>query len=380
MEWLVAAALDAHSEARRLSDAARQAAQLAREHETLREGHARLEATRAWRCVHAYWQAARRLRGWRRQTGWAVRKLAGASSPPPAETIVVGCVAENDPGFLAQARRLALSLCWFGGPLAGARMLVCVVEGISARDRRALEEAGAEVRIVGRFDARNGPANKLQFFPEALAVGARGLLLLDCDMVVVRDPLPLLAGGCLQAKVADVPSVTHDAFQRLFSHYGLPLPSRRYRTTLLPERTIRYCNSGMIFLSRELASEFVPVWREWNLRILDALELLGPCAHHCHQASLTLAMAAHPIPFAEAPVELHYPLHMGHLPPVPALFAADPAILHYHQEIDGRGRLLPSRYPLAQARIEAFNRRLDVMSERGLEAGETSLRTAPARV
>ncbi|HVT58538.1 MAG TPA: hypothetical protein VHR45_09065 [Thermoanaerobaculia bacterium] len=329
--------------------------------------------------VHAYWGAARRLRGWRRQMGWRWRKLAGTSSPPPPETIVVGCVAENDPRFLAQARRLTLSLRWFGGSLAGARMLVCVVEGISAQDRRALEEAGAEVRIVGRFDARNGSANKLQFFPEALAAGARGLLLLDCDMVVVRDPLPLLEGGCLQARIADVPSVTHDAFRRLFRHYGLPLPRRRYRTTLSPERTIRYCNSAMVFLPRQLAGEFVPVWREWNARILDALELLGPCAHHCHQASLTLAMAAHPIPFAAAPVALHFPMHMGHLPPVHALFAADPVILHYHQEIDGRGRLLPSRYPLAQARIDAFNRRLGAAASRELAAGEISPPASPAR-
>ncbi len=310
--------------------------------------------------------------------GWRFGNLVGISSPPPPASIVVGCVAENDPRFLAQARRLALSLRWFGGSLAGARMLVCVVEDISAEDRRALEEAGAEVRIVGRFDARNGSANKLQFFSEALAAGARGLLLLDCDMVVVRDPLPLLAGGCLQAKIADVPSITHDAFERLFRHYGLPLPRRRYRTTLLPERTIRYCNSAMVFLPRRLALEFVPVWREWNARILDALEPLGPCAHHCHQASLTLAMAAHPIPFSAAPVALNFPLHMGHLAPEPALFATDPAILHYHQEIDGRGRLLPSRYPLAQARIEAFNRRLGATASRDLPAGETAPRTAPA--
>jgi len=104
----------------------------------------------------------------------------------------------------------------------------------------------------------------------------------------------------------------------------------------------------------------VPVWREWNERILGDLDLLGSCAHHHHQASLTLALAAHPIPVALAPVELHFPLHMTHLPLSPALLAADPAILHYHKEVDADGSLRPSRYPLAQARIEAFNQRWNV--------------------
>jgi hypothetical protein len=266
-------------------------------------------------------------------------------------------VTENAPAFLAQTLRLVLSLRWFGGALSHARMRVCVVSGIGEEDRRRLTEAGAEVTIVEPFDRRNPPANKLQLFAPALASGARGVLLLDCDTIVVRDPLPLLVGGAFQAKIVDVSSVPHDAFERVFRHYGLTLPKRRYRTTLRPERTILHCNSGVVFLTAEVAREIVPVWREWNARILDRLDLLGSAAHHCHQASLSLALAAHPVPFAEAPAAFNFPLHMTGLPLVPALLETDPAILHYHGEVDAEGRLLPTRYPRAEARIEAFNRR-----------------------
>lgn len=324
--------------------------------ERLVEERVRLEATRAWRLVHGYWEARQRVAGWSRQAAFSLRRLAGGSRPPPPEEIVVGCVAENNPRFLAQAYRLALSLRQFGGALARARMLVCVVGGIAPEDRRRFEAAGAEIALVERFDRRNSPANKLQLFAPALASGARGVLLLDCDTIVVRDPLPLLVGGALEAKIVDVPSVTHDAFERAFRHYGLTLPRRRYRTTLLPERTILYCNTGVVFLTAEVAREIVPVWREWNARILDTLDLLGPCAHHCHQASLSLALAARPVPFAEASAALNFPLHMSHLPLVPALLETDPAILHYHDEVDAEGLLLPTRYPRAQVRIEAFNR------------------------
>jgi hypothetical protein len=318
----------------------------------------RLESTRAVRWVQAYWGAARRVRGWTRQSGWRLRQALGGAAALRPEEIVVGCVAENLPRYLAQARRLALSLRWFGGALAQARMLVCVVGDIRWRDRIALESAGAEVRVIAGFDHRNPPANKLGFFAEALAAGARGLLLLDCDTVVVGDPLPHLVGGALQAKIADVPSVSREAFARLFRHFGLPLPRQSYQTTLLDAPTILYCNSGVVFMTGELAREFVPVWREWNHRILDALDLLGPCAHHCHQASLSLALAAHPIPYAEATAALNFPLHMKPQPAPAVLLDTDPLILHYHDEIDAAGCLRPCPYPRAQARIEMLNQRL----------------------
>ncbi|HXO19137.1 MAG TPA: hypothetical protein VOA87_04345, partial [Thermoanaerobaculia bacterium] len=244
------------------------------------------------------------------------------------------------------------------------RVWVCVVGDVAAGWRQTLESYGAEVRVVRPFDRRNPSANKLQFLSAALGSGAGTLVLFDCDMVVVRDPLPLFRGGALQAKIADVPSVTHETFERLFRHYGLALPERRYRTTLLPVPTIPYCNSAMVVLPAGLAREFVPVWRDYNARILESLDLLGSCAHHCHQASLSLALAACPIPFDEAPPALNFPLHLTHIPPSRELLASDPAILHYHQMVDDEGYLLPSRYPRAQARIEAFNRRLQEERER----------------
>ena len=63
------------------------------------------------------------------------------------------------------------------------------------------------------------------------------------------------------------------------------------------------------------------------------------------------------MPFAAAPAKFNFPLHMTHLPIVPALLKTDPAILHYHSEVDEQGRLLPTRYPQAQARVAAFNER-----------------------
>ena len=56
------------------------------------------------------------------------------TGPLGSDEIVVGCVTENNAKFLGQTQRLLQSIRWFGGSMAGARVVVAAVEGI---DRRA---------------------------------------------------------------------------------------------------------------------------------------------------------------------------------------------------------------------------------------------------
>jgi hypothetical protein len=274
-----------------------------------------------------------------------------------AKDLLIGCVVENDPQFLDQALRLVQSIRWFGGELAGAQVVVCAVGEFAPSLRRTFESYGAEIRTVSPFHLRCF-GNKLQFFSEVWETGREMLLLLDCDTVVVRDPLPWMRRGSFQAKIAPLPTVTHEVFERVFRHYNLPLPAREHVNSFAGTATIRYCNSGVILLPSHLARQIVPVWRDYNARLAGEPEILHPCQRHCNQASLSLALAACPVPFMEAPVELNFQLNLSHLPPPEGYFAVDPAILHYHDRVDPEGYLLHTPYPFAQVRIEAFNRRL----------------------
>lgn len=287
-----------------------------------------------------------------------------APSSPRAQTgltaqdFLVGCVAENDPRFLGQALRLVQSIRWFGGELAEARVRVCVVGDLGRSFRQEFERYGAEVRIVSRLQQHHRVANQPQLFPEVWETDREMLLLLDCDMVVVQDPLPWMRRGSFQAKIAPLPTVTPEILERVFHHYGLPLPAREYVNSFAGTPTIPYCNSGMILLPSHLARQILPVWSDYNQRLTDEIEILHPCERQCHQASLSLALAALPIPFAEAPVELNFQLNLSQFPPPEGFFAVDPAILHYYDGADPEGYLLHTPYPFAQVRIEAFNRRL----------------------
>jgi hypothetical protein len=301
---------------------------------------------------------------------------ASDSAPLRSDEVVVGCVTEDNPKFLGQTLRLLQSIRWFGGSLAQARVIVGAVESIDRRARRTLESMGAGIRIVPRFELPNGSANRLQLFPMLREEKASHFLMLDCDTLVVRDPLPLFKRGVFHAKIAPFPTVTHDCFERLFAHFGLPLPERTFVTPYSRTPTIPYFNAGVFSLSREVGERLVPEWRRFNAILAAEPELASPCARHLHQAALSLALVSSGVPFAEAGSELNYQLNATRRPPR-SYVATDPCIIHYHDLVGEDGLLLPTRFPHAQTRIDEFHRRLREERERALAVRKRS--DAPPR-
>jgi hypothetical protein len=286
-----------------------------------------------------------------------------------ARDLLVGCVAEPETRYLARVERLVRSIRWFGGEMADVAILVCWVGEVPAAWRRLLTNLGAEVRVVEPLDVRNRYSNKLRFLEQAADQGREMLLLLDCDTLVVRDPLPLMQRGALQAKIAPYPTVSHEVLSRLFEHFGVPLPPRDHLTGITRTPTIPYCNSGVLLVPSAAAQGLASSWRDFDARLLDRIDLLHPCELHGNQASLSLAIARCSAPFRAAPVELNFQLNGAHFDVPAELYTADPAILHYHDLVDAEGFLVDSRFPLAQLRIEAFNRRLrEARSARGAVA------------
>lgn len=279
-------------------------------------------------------------------------------NPLSAGEVVVGCVTENTPKFLGQALRLLQSLRWFGGALAQSHVVVGVVEQIDPRARRSLEAYGADIRIVPRFHLGNPSSNRLQIFAELRDRPESHYLLLDCDTIVVRDPLPLLRRDVFQAKVAPFPTVTHEVFERLFAHFGVLLPARSYTTGYSGTPTIPYFNAGVISISRALAEKLAPEWRRFNAALADEPRLAVPCEKHIHQAALALALATTKIPVEAVGAELNYQVNATEFPTPRGYAEIDPVIIHYHERVDRDGRLLRVPFPKAQERIELFHRRL----------------------
>lgn len=286
-----------------------------------------------------------------------VRLSRGRPAPPP-ERWLVGCVAENDARFIGRALRFVRSLRWFGGTLAGARVRVCVIDAVEPWARGALEALGVEVRVVPRFLATDPFANKHQFFLDLEWGDVDLVLLCDCDTLIVQDPRPYVRRDALQAKIADLATVSHATFERIFAHFGVGLPARRFVTDFRPTATVPYFNSGVLFVPASAGRRLTPVWRETNRALAARPDLLGADAMHADQASLAVALAMLGEPVVTLDRALNYPTHLLDEVALPAFTRTDPVIVHYHDQVAADGTVLLPPYPLAAERLRAFNARL----------------------
>ena len=290
--------------------------------------------------------------------------------------MVVGLVTENSPRMLVQAVRLLRSLRWFGGELANARVVACAVGTIEADARQALEQLGAEVRIVRRFHPNSPTGNRHSLIAELADTRERLLFLLDCDTVVLRDPLPYLRGDVFQAKIAPTPTVSDEVFDRLFHHFGIPKPPRQHVTPLTGTPTIAYFNAGVLAVPTALLGTLAPAWREYNEVLANRPELVAPCHRHLHQAALSLAVASTGTPYACLDEAMNLQLHSANVAAPRSFTEVDPVIIHYHHLATDDGFLLSTPYPRVQRRIDTFNAR---MRAEGVVEEQRPGRTAHSR-
>lgn len=276
--------------------------------------------------------------------------------------LVIGCVAENNPKYLAQALRLLQSVRWFGGKIADAKFLVCVVDGIDPAYRNEFEQYSADVRIVERFSDKHPQSNKLRFLEQPDVSDYKSALLLDCDTIVVQDPSSCLQTEVFRAKFADGPTVPCQVFEQLYDFFRLNLPGNNYKCTVRGTPTIPYFNAGVLLFSQSAMFHFVPEWIKLNKELIEHLELLGDSTNFCEQASLSLAVTTVGIPFDLFDNDMNFPTH--HKDYIVLLENIDPFLIHYHNLVDSYGYLKPSLYALANKRIIQFNERLGEERER----------------
>ncbi len=168
--------------------------------------------------------------------------------------IVLGCVAENKPKFLAQALRLVQSVRWFGGKTAKSTFIVCVINEVDPAYKRQFEKYGAQVRIVSPYNPKHPHSNKLRFLqlPELKTFSI--VMLLDCDTLVVQDFGGYLSSRRFKGKIAAAPTISSDLFSKLFDFFHLPMPTSDYKCTLTGTPTIPYFNAGVLVFPGDVKS------------------------------------------------------------------------------------------------------------------------------
>ena len=276
---------------------------------------------------------------------------------PGESKILFACVTDNQKEYLEKALRLIKSIRWFGGRSSQADILVCAVNGINSYYENLFRSYGVTVRTAPEFHPRNRYANKLRIFDQPEIKEYETLILLDCDTLVLQDPLPYVDGN-FRARIAPVPTISSATLAKLCARLHLQAPAPIYTNTYAGTKTIWYCNSGVLVLPVALIEHIVPHWRTYQNLLLDDPILFKACGLHTNQASLALAYIVNPLPFNQLPFAMNFQLNHVHMPPPMEVIEADPVIIHYHQKHDALGCILPLPYTKAHQRVQVFNSRL----------------------
>lgn len=286
----------------------------------------------------------------------AITNIGQARDQISGKQLILGCVTENTPKYLSQTLRLLQSLRWFGGAIANAPFRVCSIEGVDASYRRQFEKYGATIHIVSRYDAKCAVTNKIRFLQQDDIYDYETVALLDCDTIIVQDPSPWLTSNIFKAKIADLPTMPYERFTKLFSLFGVPLPSETHSCTVTGEPTIAYFNTGVLFLPKSALLKLVPAWIACTDKLLQNIELIKGLEHYCEQASMSVAVSSVGEQFQPLGNEMNFPTH--HIIESQLLHDVDPVIIHYHSCFNSDGYIHGTKYPLVNKRIIQFNNRL----------------------
>ncbi|MHB1239327.1 MAG: glycosyltransferase [Gammaproteobacteria bacterium] len=272
-----------------------------------------------------------------------------------ADELLIACVAEDRRDHHIKVANLVGTIRSFGGSLASARIAVNYVESVDSGIRASLEEAGADVRVVPRFDPRCPHANKLRMLEQVAGVGL--LVAMDVDMAVVRDFRSQLHTGGISAKIVDLNPLSETQWHQLFDYAGLPMPGQRYVCSSDGGVVPPYFNSGLLTIPVQWISSLRASWGAYVAWLLDArmdLPWLEQHAFFTDQLALALALQAIQCPVIPLPIEMNFPTHI----PVAPNFHPDdvePYIVHYHDRVNADGTLGLTAYRAPNLGIKRVN-------------------------
>lgn len=265
------------------------------------------------------------------------------------------CVVDEHPRFHLDALRWYAALT----ALAGVKPSDLVVHSVGSTSSEIfgfLKSHGVTIRSVERFDARSPHCNKISGALRLADFPMIGMVVLcDTDIAVLEDPRRLnLPPGAVAGKLVDAPVPPLDVVRNIFVAAdvtpppAVPLPWGPDDWTISGNN-----NGGLYMIPGPLLPRVATAWAHWAEWLLDRSELLEEWTVYVDQVAMALALAGENIESAPLDVRWNTPTHdPSRIPPD----APEPAVIHYHQEVDRQGRIRMSGTASIDRRIEAVNR------------------------
>jgi len=271
---------------------------------------------------------------------------------PSDESGSFSCVVDAHPRFHEEAFRWFVCLTQLAG-VPPSNLIVHQV-GSGSHYLDYLEREGVTVRAVPAFDDRSPHCNKISGALSLARCDGRGTTVLcDTDIAILEDPRSIpVAPASIAGKPVDAPLPPVDTLRTIFRAAGVeagdsaPLPWGQGDTL------VGNFNGGLYVTPRPVLPGLATAWASWARWLLDRPSLLDAWAFHVDQIAMALAIRTERLEPTPLDVRWNMPIHdPTRLPSDPP----EPAVIHYHQEVDANGCLRVTGRDAIDAQIGRVN-------------------------
>jgi hypothetical protein len=263
-------------------------------------------------------------------------------------------VVDDHPRFHLDALRWYAALSDVAG-VAPDHLVVHTVGASTSDVLDFLRSEGVTVREIDRFDDRSPHCNKISGALRLAEDDADGLTVLcDTDVVVLEDPRRIdVPHDAVAGKPVDAPLPPLEVLLRIFAAAGLSAPPAVPLPWGPDQRTVSGNNNGGLYLvPSQLLRGVSTTWAHWATWLLDHLELLEQWTVYVDQVAMAMALSAESVASIPLDVRWNTPIHD------PTRIPADPpepAVIHYHQQLDRLGQIQPIGAPSIDRQIDVAN-------------------------
>lgn len=269
--------------------------------------------------------------------------------------IAIVFVADSKTKYLYQSLRLLVSIN--NMPSAhSVSAFVGVFSGTPSYFTDEFTRLGAAVLTLSRYSEIHGPSNKMAVLRHEGLDAFDYVVMCDCDVIFTRSLDPLFERNGVQAKIADLKTLPDRILKDIFDLAKKPFPKAIYLTTIDRQKSIIYCNAGMLVFSQSIFSSFVNRWFFWNDFVLSNIHVLNSHKFFADQASLCLTLSEFSDHFIELGAEMNFPTHISITKyPQDTRFLA-PVVVHYHDCVwEDSGELRDFPVAVVAEEIRKFN-------------------------
>ncbi|MFD1885624.1 hypothetical protein [Paenibacillus wenxiniae] len=269
--------------------------------------------------------------------------------------VVISCVAENTPIYHLKVINLFSTIKQFGGKLHTASRIAYFVDNVDDDIKDRLANIGVECRIIQAFDSRSPHCNKIRMLE--MEDDYDILVMLDCDMVVVKDFSESLSTDAIMLKPCNTHTLRLETWRSMFQHLGVPFPNHRVLTTYSRVYTVPYFNSGLVIVPKKYTQLLYTSWKNHALELLEQYpymsKYIAENSFYTDQFALTLSLSSAELPYTVLDVSYNFSTHHSKIDDIPDSTSA--YILHYHSHVNSKGHLEKTGYMQIDTEIETIN-------------------------